>query len=60
MKGIAAGPLRFSSKLKGPGEQGATGFCPKILLLKRAKMVLCPLSVGVIGQFALEISQFLR
>ena len=27
---------------KGPGEQGATGYCPTILLLKRAKMVLCP------------------
>ena len=31
-----------SSKTKGPGEQGAAGYCPKILLLKRAKMVLCP------------------
>ena len=32
----------FSSKRKGPGEQGAAGYCPKILLLNRAKVVLCP------------------
>ena len=32
----------ISSKPKGPGEQGAAGFCPRILLLKRAKTVLCP------------------
>ena len=32
----------ISSKTQGPGEQGATGYSPKILLLKRAKMVLCP------------------
>ena len=31
----------FSSKAKGPGEKGATGYCPKILLLKSAKVVLC-------------------
>ena len=31
-----------STKPKGPGEQGAAGYCPKILLLKGAKMVLCP------------------
>ena len=29
------------SKPKGPGEQGAAGYCPKLLLLKRTKMVLC-------------------
>ena len=35
----------FGSKAKGPGEQGAGGYVPKILLLKRAKLVLrlCPL-----------------
>ena len=33
---------KFSSKPKGPGEQGAAGYCPKILLLKRAKMVVLP------------------
>ena len=27
---------------KGLGEQGAAGYCPKILLLQKAKMVLCP------------------
>ena len=33
--------LKFSSKTKGPGEEGAAGYCPKILLPTRAKMVLC-------------------
>ena len=33
----------ISSKTKGPGEQGAAGYCPKILLPKRAKMVFCSL-----------------
>ena len=32
----------FSIKTKGLGEQGAAGYCPKILLLQRTKMVLCP------------------
>ena len=32
----------LSSETKGPGEQGAAGYCPKTLLLRRAKMVLCP------------------
>ena len=32
----------FSSETKRPGEQGAAGYFPKILLLKSAKMVLCP------------------
>ena len=32
----------ISSKQKGPGEEGAAGYCPKVLLLKRAKMVLRP------------------
>ena len=32
----------ISSKTQGPGEEGAAGYCPKILLLERAKMVLCP------------------
>ena len=27
----------FSSETRGPGEQGAAGYCPKILLLKRAR-----------------------
>ena len=31
-----------SSETKRPREQGAAGYCHKILLLKRAKMVLCP------------------
>ena len=38
---VTCGPSA-SSKTKGPGEQRAAGYCPKILLLKRAKMVLCP------------------
>ena len=49
----------FSSQTKGPGEQGAAGYCPKILLLKRAKVVSVP-SIRVMGKSALEISQFLR
>ena len=52
----------LSSKTKGPGEQGAAGYCPKIFLLKRAEMVLSlpgP-SKGVIGKSALEIGQFPR
>ena len=46
---------------RGRGEQGATGYCPK-LLLKRAKMVLSLSlhSIGVAGKSALEIGQFLR
>ena len=32
---------KLSSKPKGPGEAGAAGYCPKFLLPKRAKMVLC-------------------
>ena len=49
----------ISSKTKGPGEQGAAGYCTKILLRKRAKMVSAP-STGVIGKSALEIGHFLR
>ena len=49
----------LSSKTKGPGEQGSAGYCRKILLLNRAKMVSVP-SIGVIGKSALEIGQFLR
>ena len=30
----------ISSKTRGPGEQGAAEYCPKILLLKRAKWCL--------------------
>ena len=33
---------KVGSKPEGPGEKGATGYRPKILLLRRAKMVLCP------------------
>ena len=33
--------LFVSSKIKGPGEAGAARYCPKILLPKRAKIVLC-------------------
>ena len=40
--GFGASGRKFSSKQKRPGEQGAAGYCPQILLLKRAKMVLCP------------------
>ena len=52
----------FSSETKGPGEQGAAGYCPKILLIIRAqKTKWCSvLSRGVIGKSALEIGQFLR
>ena len=42
---------------QGPGEEGPAGYCPKILLQNRAKMVLCP-SIGVIGKSALEIGSF--
>ena len=52
--------LFLSSKTKGPVEEGAAGYCPKILLLKRAKLVLGPFRLGVIGSSALEIGQFLR
>ena len=37
---VAVKPL-ISSKPKGPGEEGAAAYCPKILLPKRAKMLLC-------------------
>ena len=33
---------KCSSKTKGPGEQVAARYFPKILLLKRAQMALCP------------------
>ena len=33
--------LQASSETKGPGEEGAARYCPKILHPKRAKMVLC-------------------
>ena len=48
----------ISSKPKGPGEEGAAGYCPKILLPKKAKRVLCS-SIGVIGKSALEMGPFL-
>ena len=35
--------LRVSSKPRGRENKGPPGYCPKILLLKRAKMVLCPI-----------------
>ena len=44
----------FSSKQKGPGEEGAAGYCPKILLPKRATMVLCSFLWSHTGKFALE------
>ena len=48
-----------SSKTKGPGEEGAAGYCPKSLLLKRATMVLYPFhySIGLTGKSALEIGR---
>ena len=49
----------ISSKTKGPGEQGAAGYCPKILVLKRVKVVLCPFHRSR-GKSALEIGEFLR
>ena len=42
----------FSSKTKGPGEEGAAGYCPKILLPKGPKWCSV-LSIGVIGKSAL-------
>ena len=51
--------FEISSKTKGPGEQGAAEYCPKILLLERAKMVLCPFHRSH-RESALEIGQFLR
>ena len=58
---IRNGPRKhiISSKAKGPGEQGAAGYFPKILLLKGPKWYSVP-SIGVIGTSALEIDQFLR
>ena len=50
---------KISSKPKGPGEEGAAGYRPKILLPKKAKMVLCSFH-RVIGKSALEIGHFLR
>ena len=35
-------PRFLSSKTKGPGEEGAAGYCPKILLPNRAKIVFFP------------------
>ena len=32
---------KITNKTKGPGEEGAARYCPKFLLPKRAKMVLC-------------------
>ena len=49
----------ISSKLKGPGEEGTAGCCPKILLLKGARMVLCPFRRSH-RKSALEIGHFLR
>ena len=49
----------FSSKTKGPGEQGATGYCPKLLLLKRANMVLRPFHRSH-REICTRIGQFLR
>ena len=46
---------KISSKPKGPGEQGAAEYCPKILLLQRSVP-----SIGVIWKSALDIGQFLR
>ena len=51
---------RISSKPKGPGEQGAAGYCPKILLAKKGQKWCSVPSIGVIGKSALEIGQFLR
>ena len=45
-----------SSKTKGPGEQGAAGYYPQILLLKSAKMVLCPFHTCFKGHY-LDIFQ---
>ena len=59
-KRLAAAKPNISSKTKGAGEnKGPPGYRPKILLLKRAKMVSVP-SIGVIGKSALEIGQFLN
>ena len=56
----AKGRKRVSSKTKGPGEEGAAGYCPKILLPKRAKVVLCSFHRSLLGKSALEIGHFLR
>ena len=50
---------QLSSKTKGPGEEGAAEYCPKILLPKGPKWCSV-LSIGVIGRSALEIGHFLR
>ena len=51
----------ISSKTKGPGEEGAAGYCPKILLPPKKKPKWCSaLSIRVIGKSALEIGHFLR
>ena len=49
----------FSSKTKVPGEEGAAGYCPKILLPKRAKMVLSSFHRSH-RESAFEIGHFLR
>ena len=51
--------LIISSKTKGPGEEGAAGYCLKILLPKRPKWCSV-LSIGATGKFALDIGHFLR
>ena len=52
---LRGGPV--SSKTKGRGEQGAAGYFPKILLLKRAVLWCSVPSIRVIGKSALEIGR---
>ena len=47
--------LRNFATTPGPGEEGAAGYCPKILLPKGPKWCSV-LSIGVIENFALEIA----
>ena len=49
----------FSSKPKGPGEQGPPDFAPKSCSSKGPKWCCVP-SIGVKGKSAPEIGQFLR
>ena len=58
-RGLVTPGTHFSSETKGPGEEGAAGYCPKILLPKRAKMVLCSF-FRCQRKSALEIGQFPR
>ena len=51
--------LFVSSKRKGPGEEGAAGYCPKSFSQK-GRTWCSALSIGITGKSALEIGHFPR